>query len=402
MPVYAYRAVTQRGEQTTGELEARSLKDLAILLEERDMLLITCRQSRRSLFDSFGKPKADELIQLFYSLGTMLKSGLTVPQTLELAEKALKSGKLKRSVGSMLHLVRKGSSLAEAFEKNKAVFPDFTLEPIKVAELTGRLPETIIALAGQMKKNKEINGKIKNASMYPAFVCIALVGLITVVFNVVLPRVLGAIKQVLMGRQMPPTTAFIVSIEEKLEAIGPYIPLIAVLIVGGYFAAQKVDKARKALDRVKLKTPHLGQIITYRELINLLRVMTIAVKSGISMDKGLAMTEKTIKNTVLKEKIRRTRQMMASGEILSTSLRAVELDPYLDAMVVSGEISGSLDATLENTLEHYTTHVNEKIDRLFALIEPLIILVLGLVVLGVLAGALVPLWESMQYVGKIH
>jgi len=398
MPVYTYRAVSPTGETKTGEIETHSPEDLASLLKENNLFLISCKRKKGPSFSR--KAKTEELIQFFYSLGTMLKSSLPVLQAITYSEKNLKSKNLKNAVNSMFNLIQKGSSFSEAIERNRSVFPGFVLEPIRAAEATGKLPETMIMLAEQLKKNKEISGKVRKASIYPTFVVFFLMVLISIAINFVLPRVTGAINEIVVG-DLPPITAFVLSVSDKVKIVAPYVPLFFLLLVAGYLVAGRIESARKVLDGLKIKVPYFREIVICRDIINILRVMVIAIESGLPMDKALAMAENSMENMVLKEKISNARAIVSTGELLSQALQSAEFDPYLDAMVISGETSGTLDVTLKNTLDYYDLQVSERIDRFFAYLEPLIIAFLGLIVLGVLSGALIPLWESMKYVGKM-
>ena len=400
MAIYTYSAINPvTGKKASGEVESFSRSSAVKLLEKKNLLVLKCKEKKEIVLFS-PKPRIDDLIQFFEIMGTMLNSGLSMPAALGHSGRNVKSKTFRRTVNSITSMIQEGLSLSEALGKHKDVFPGFVIEPLKVAETTGKLPQILLALSKQMKKRKEINSKVKKASIYPSFVLFFLMGLITVAINFVLPRVIQSIKEIVVGTEMPPVTALVISVSDALKKVGPYIPFVFLMLVLAFLWARKNPHGKKILDRIKLKIPHLKEITLYKDIIAFLRVMTVAVESGLPVTRALVMAERGVENVKVKEKVSSIRAMVSSGDLLSTAIKAAELDPYLESMADAGEASGTLDIMLKNGLNYYETGINDKIDNFFAFLEPLIIAFLGLIVLTVLLGALVPLWESMQYVGK--
>jgi len=400
LAVFTYEALNPlSGEKSKGELESPSYADAVKLLEEKKLLALKCKEKTEIvLFER--KPKANDLIQFFQIMGTMLESGLPILTALQHAGRNAKGRTLKRTLNVVSGLIQEGLSFSEAMEKHRKVFPAFVTEPVKVAETTGRLPRTLLAISEQLKKRREINSKVKRASIYPGFIAIFLLILIVIALNFVLPKVVGSIKQVILGTKMPPITSLVMSVSDVLSGIAPYLPVFFGLSIIGIMAGKRTRRGKELIDRIKLKIPHLKDIVLYRDIASFLRVSIVAIDSGLAMTKAVAMAENGVENSIVRNKIRRIGAMVAGGSLFSVAVGAVDLDPYIEAMAGAGEMSGTLDVMMKNSLGYYETVVNEKVETFFTFLEPITIAALGCVVAVVLLGSLLPLWESMQYVGK--
>jgi len=405
MPVYKYSAVDKDGKMYKGYMEAASLEELEIKLKDNHLLLVEFTETKEKKDEKFSltlskKAKPDELIQIFYAIGNMLESGVGLTGALEYVKKSLDRDYAKKVMDNMIMVLRQGGSFTAAIKANKDFFPDYVIEPIDIGETTGKLPQTLIMIADQIEKNKKIKEKIKKASIYPGFIIFSLIVLITVVLNFVFPRIVKSIKEVLAGHQYPPITKVIMFIAGKIEIIAPFVPLFFGILILVFLIKNKIPFLKNFFDSIQLKIPYYKDIVLYKELINFLQVLLIGIQAGISLLKSFSIAEHSVNNSILRDKITRIKTSFSLGESLGESFKNASLHPYLEAMVITGESTGTLDKAIENALYYFNSRAEERVDKFFAWLEPIIIVFLGGVVLTVLLCSLLPMWESMSYIGK--
>ena len=309
MPVYEYLAVDKTGKKNKGVLEVNSVEELETRLREKKLHLLKIKEKRRSqrksLSSGYGRGRLtdDEIARIFTVTGYISNTALGLINSLEDTKRVTKSKKVLRVLDNLIVAIQRGSTFTEALRSQSKFFPKYIIETVSMGEKAGELPSTLLMIAKQLDRNKEIKSKIKNASIYPTFVFSFIILLTYVVITFVFPRIVDSIKEVLAGRDYPPYTKIVMGIVHKLEIVSPFFPYVIGVFVALLFFKSKIPFLRRAYDSFLLKVPYLNQIILYRELINMLQILIMGIQSGISFVKSLEMAEGSVQNAIIKEKI---------------------------------------------------------------------------------------------------
>ncbi|MEM4218408.1 MAG: type II secretion system F family protein, partial [Candidatus Methanomethylicaceae archaeon] len=382
MPIYKYTAIKSDGKRVKGEEECYSIDDLERILEERELILLGFteieRRSRKTTWTVRKKISDDEMIAFLQTLGSLLDTGVDLIQSLKTTLR-FSSKRMSIVLSEVIRTVESGSPLSQAL-KITGYFPPSVVEPIATGEETGRLAEVVMILAERIKNAKRVRERIKKASMYPTFVMVFVGMLIIVVFKFALPKVVSSIKEVLAGREYPPVTKRVIALAEFTTTWFPWIAGFGITLAVAIYIGRRNPKIKRIFDAIKLKIPHLRDIVLFSDIIKAIQTLLISVQTGLTYVRALELARSDISNEIIKEKFDAIRSMVAAGGTLSDAFQQQSIDPYLTTIISAGEYTGRLEEMLGKAGEHYMEYLNDKIDKFFAWLEPIIILILGIVV----------------------
>jgi len=402
MALYTYRAIRDTGGIEVGSIEAADKRELAAALQRQGLLLIRAKEVRRRRRVLAREISQREAVHFFASLGALLRGGIPVGSALRTIEEAASAGGYRAFVRRVRESVEAGHSLADSIGRSGGNRLRSLVGPIRTAEQTGRLPDTLTALSQQLEDDRKIKAQLRKASIYPTVIVLALCALVTISVRVMLPKVMGSIRELMAGRPLPPFTAKVMQISDWLRDASSHLPLVVLLLMAAIVAARLWPWVRGIVDRVKLVLPVSGRFITFRETINFLRVMQMGVGAGLGAARTLEMAVGALNNEVFRQRGRRAAAAVRSGGRISDAVRLVFRDPYVYAILLTGETSGELEESIGTVLNHYQDRASEQVERTFAVLGPAVVILLGMVVLLVLCGTLIPLWESMQHIGRLR
>lgn len=405
MPTFTYTAVDPTGKNVKGKIDAESQQLVMSKLRERGYHLTNLSEKKQlsSILGSGGqvgqgKVKLESLTIFTRQFATMINAGIGIIRCLDILENQLKEPVLKAVVAQTMRDVKNGLSLTDAFAKHPQVFSKLYINMIRAAELGGILDQILERIACFLEYDMEVRTNIKSAMMYPVIVLCFSVIMVGVVFVVVLPR----FKEIFdsMQVEMPWYTKMLFDTSATLINYW-YIPTIA--IVAGVIAFKRIDKTEAGhyqVDNLKLKIPVVGDIIRKMSISRFAKTFGTLVSSGVPMMRALEIVGETAGNAVIAKGVQTARDSVREGQKISVPLESTGLFPIMVThMIDIGEETGRLADMLGKVSEFYEKEVDAAVKGLTSLIEPLLIVFMGVVVGFIAVSVMGPIFKLVSSIG---
>ncbi|MBM3206292.1 MAG: type II secretion system F family protein [Candidatus Staskawiczbacteria bacterium] len=406
MPNYFYTAKSFDGETESGNLNAQDEYQLAKIIKSKGLILIRSvpeEGKKKISFNtsfSFFPVSLGEKIMLIRNLGVMFSTGLSLVKSLEVLAKQTKHPTLKKALADIEKRVNKGENLSDALSKYHNIFPDLFVNMIKVGEESGTLEEIFEILSLQLQKEHELKSKIKNAMIYPAIIVLVMmiVGVVMVAF--VIPNLKVFFES--LNVDVPIYTKIIIGIGDFL-AQKWYVAILGIIlfITSAYFAI-KTKLGKALLDTSLLRIPVISPIVKKSNSAFLIRSLSSMMSAGVPMLRALEIASKTVDNNYFKSAAIDAGEKIRKGLKLSVALKDhQDIFPFgVTEMVEIGEETGKSSTILKKLADFYEQEAISAVERLSILIEPMLIIVLGLGV-GIFAFSIIePMYSSLQSISQ--
>lgn len=379
---------------------AENEEQLALTLREMDLYLVNAKLDDRPVPFYITRPvKRRELINFTVHLSAAIGGGIPILQAFEDLELQTSNRRMKRAIGIITEDLRGGSSLSDALSRHSEIFSDIYVSMIRAGETSGSLVQVLQHLTSFLEWQDGLASEIRRATIYPATVLIAVVGLIAVLVGFVFPRILP----VILSLKVPlPLVTRVVMGLANLVRYGWYWILLA---GAGFFFLLRFLKAteggRLLVDAIKLRLPVIGGLIEQICLSRFSHHLGILLRTGVDISQSLSISERVVGNAVIAQAVSEAREKVIQGGSLWRSLQETGVfPPLVIRMIFIGETTGTIDATLGRVTEYYDREVPATVKKLFAVLEPLIIFLLAGVVLTVALSIFLPLYDSLGRVGR--
>ena len=395
---FNYEARDRSGQFVKGVIGAVSESAAVDALHGKDLVVLSLMPVEKSLFGSdisgfFLKPNQKDITVFTRQLATIIAADIPLIEGLETIAIQAEKPAFTKVIREMAEAIRGGSSLSAAVAKSPKLFSEFYVSLVKSGEVSGRLEQTLIYLADYLERSQALNSKIKGAMAYPMLIIFALgiVGFIMMTF--VLPKLLGILTESGV-EDVPIITKVLIKLT---EIVNNYIVLIlASVIFLLWFARQyfKTKSGQYALDRVKISFPRLGIIARNIYIARMAETLSTLIKSGVPILEGIKITSEIVGNNFFKDMLLAAEQNVRNGGTISAILSENKDIPKLvSSMMAIGEKTGKTDFMLENIYKFYGTEAERDIQNLSQLIEPILILLLGVAAGLLVAGILLPIFS---------
>jgi len=397
---FEYQARSSEGKMETGTIEATSKEAASALLQKYNIFVTSLKEKgaegsfwKRSYFEK--KPSKKDLAIFSRQLAVMLESRVPVIQSLSgLAAQTNKPG-FKKTILDVAHLVEEGVSLSEAFGHFPKIFDSFYVNLVKSGEISGKISETLYYISEHLEREHEIKAQVQQAMIYPAFT----ISILFVVINVIIIFLLPKIKELILQSTSnpPPFTAFILKFYDFLGRFWWMVILaffISVIFIVFYF---RTKEGKKLADRIILKIPFIGDILRKVFLTRFCGNISTLMTAGVSINQALKITEDTVDSTVYKKIIKEVGEKVSEGERISSVLvrHQAFFPSFVIQMIKVGEETGKLDKTLMEVVSFYEKEVKKSIDLFLTLLEPMLIIVLGVIVGFIAISVFAPLYGAL-------
>ena len=395
--LYKYEATTAEGEEKRGVIDAAN-RDIAIAaLQRRNLIIISVEEAKEGGFFSkplaiFNRVKPRDVVILSRQLSTLFEAKVPVLTSLNLLAGETENPALREKMSVLLDDIQGGSSISEAMSKQPDVFSKFFVNMVRSGEESGKLDEVFSYLASYLERNYELASKARSALIYPIFVLVAFFGVLVLMLTVIIPKLSVILKET--GQELPIYTKAIIAVSDLLINYGIFV-LIA-LIVGAisvwYYLRTGQGKAGFA--RFQLSIPYVG--VLYRKLFigRMLDNFETLLSSGVSVIRTLELTADVIDSEIFRQILTESIEAVKGGSSISESLSRYEDIPGLVVQMIRvGEETGKLAFVLKTLSRFYKKEVDTAIETLMSLIEPALIIVLGLGVGLLVAGILGPIYN---------
>ncbi len=343
------------------------------------------------------KVKSSDLSLFCRQLHTMLFAGMPLVRALEVMAEQLTHPELKRATEEMTLGVQKGNMFSEVMKQHPKVFPHLLISMVETGELTGKQDEVLGKMAIHYQKDDRIERKIKSAMIYPKFLAALTITVVVIMLVKILPTFVTLFDGT--GVDMPALTQFIIDLSHLIVT---YWYIIIAVIAGAVFATKailKTESGRYTYDSTLFKLPIIGPAVTKVITSRFTRTLSTLLSSGLPLLKSLEMAAKVTRNKIVEEGISRVTEDIKKGSKLSGLIKKMGLfPPMLVSMISIGEEAGSLEDMLERTSDFYDEELESAMDSLVGLIEPVMILIMGIIVGIIVVAMLLPTFEVINTV----
>jgi type IV pilus assembly protein PilC len=379
---------------------AESEEQLAMTLREMDLYLVSAKLDEASTPFYITRPvKRRELINFTVHLSAAIGGGIPILQAFEDLELQTTNRRMKRAIGMIMEDLRGGSSLSEALSRHPEIFSDIYVHMVKAGETSGSLVQVFQHLTSFLEWQDGLASEVKRATIYPAMVLVAVIGLILVLVGFVFPRILPVILNLKVP--LPFITRAVMAVANLIR-YGWYWILLAVAALFFLIRLMKASEAGMLIwDAIKLRLPVIGPLIEQICLSRFAHHLGILLRTGVDISQSLSISERVVGNAVIAQAVREAREKVIQGGSLWRSLQETGVfPPLVIRMIFIGETTGTIDSTLERVTAYYDREVPATVKKLFAVLEPLIIMLLAGIVLVVALSIFIPLYDSLGRVGR--
>ncbi len=403
MPKYIYRAKTKDAKTIKEVDQANSKSELLAKLRAKGLFVVSIdeigtgvkKKSSLPFAGSKGKRtslKGEDMAFFARNLATTLSSGVTLIRSLELIASQTGSLKLDRTLRRSQQDIKNGLSFGEAAAKYPKVFNSLWTGVIRVGETSGNLPFVLEKLADYLDMRMEFERKIKSAMVYPIILMVVAVGAIFFFLKFIFPKFKSLFKQ--FDMQLPAVTKLLFDASGFLEDNFMILVGLSVALVIGFLALRKNPVVIKFWDMYSLKIPYFGRMFFVTYLERLTSTINILLESGLPLVYTIEVSAKSLGNSLLEKRLLYVAKKVKDGRPLSEEFRSQGIFPVLIAeMVTIGEETGSMPEVFKKVSIHYRKELTVKIERFISAFEPIMIVVMGLMIGGIVVALFLPLFK---------
>lgn len=405
MPTFLYSAKSISGQTKTGSQEAASEAELAHTLRDEGFILTSVRllnqltPTKRNILNflpSLRRVPLMEKVIFAQHLAVMIGAGLPLTRALEALGLQTKNKRFASTVKGLNEEIKKGTAFADALAKYPKIFSELFVNMVKAGESSGNLEEVLKVLSDQMKKEHDLRSHITSAMIYPIVILVAMFGIGAIMMVTIVPKLSSIFKELKL--ELPLTTRIVIGISDFLTNHWLLAILLLIgLVIAGRFVS-KIKASKNTLDWIILRSPIFGDIIKKINSARLARTLGSLIKSGVPIVQGLKIVAKTLNNTLFRESLDYAASEVQKGQGLNDALKKYSriYPPMVSQMIEVGEETGTLDEILIKLAGFYEEEVETITKGLTAIIEPILMIIIGAAVGFFAVSMLQPMYTMME------
>lgn len=411
MPIYKYRAKKGPEDIVEGKIEALSEKSAVEKLSQAGFLPVRIEldiRAKETPQAAISKPqgaaaarkklKSREITVFSRELASLLKSGVPILKALDIISGQSGQPRLKDILHSIRNDIKEGSAFSSCLLKYPATFNPVFIALIRSGEDGGSLPQALLRIAEYRARQEEMLSRLRMALAYPVFMAAVGIATVTFMLTYVMPRLTGLF--VNTGQSLPLPTQILISVSSSLRQRGFWIVLGLLILVLIAKRQLKTPSGRLFLSSLKLRLPVFGKFILKSELARFSRTLELLIKNGITILKALDIAIPVLSNDIIKNQLKKSVKDLQAGGSLGRSLKDSKIFPHFMANLIAvGEESGRLSDSLQEIADSYERDTDEQMRVMSALLEPLMILIIGSIVGFIVVAMLLPIFEINAFVG---
>jgi type IV pilus assembly protein PilC len=399
MPTFTYTARAVNGELKTATIDAATREDVVAQLRRQRLTVVKVDDAG----DQKKKPtgggiKMRDIVIFTRQFSTMINSGLPLVQALDILAKQSENKQLQAVTRAVVFDVESGHTVADALRKHPKAFSDLYVNMVAAGEAGGILDTILMRLATFMEKNDNLVRKVKGAMIYPGVIMSVAAIAISILLIFVIPVFESMFGQV--GLALPLPTRIVIGLSAFLRGMGGIFVVAGA--IGGFFAIKQyyaTPNGKLQIDKLMLAFPVLGDVLRKSAVSRFTRTLGTLISSGVSILDGLEITAKTAGNRVIQDAIMASRASIAGGDTISAPLaKSAVFPPMVISMIAVGESTGGLDEMLSKIADFYDEEVDAAVSGLLSLLEPVMIVFLGVVVGGMVVAMYLPIFDMINAV----
>lgn len=407
MPSYLYTAKTKKGEDKAGTLEAINKHELAAILRQQGLVLISAETAEEEkkidlsiiglnrMLQKLGRISLVEKMIFAQHLSVMIKAGLPLNQALQILAKQSKNPKFKNIIGQVEQGIRQGQSFSDCLAKYPKVFNDLYVNMIRVGETSGNLDEVLNVLAEQMRKDHELIKRVKGAMIYPSVIIVTMIGIGILMMIMVVPKLTEVFTE--LEIELPLSTQMIIGLSNFLQNHLIWGLIIFISFIVLIRISLKNKQVKKVLHKIYLRLPILGPLVQKVNSARFARTFSSLIESGVTIVKALQIVAGTLGNIHFKEALVAAAEQVQKGEELSKILIKYEniYPPMIIQMIRVGEETGKLGEILKTLADFYEQEIDNTTKNLSSIIEPVIMIIIGAAVGFFAVSMIQPMYSMM-------
>ena len=383
MPKYFYTAQSQTGESKSGIMEAKDKHQLSRILRQEGLILIRAELEEKAAkkkfeisLPSFGVSLTEKIF-FTRNLRVMIKAGLSLPRALETLANQTKNQKFKKALFNIRDEVVKGKNFSEILTKHPSIFSELFQNMVRVGEESGTLEDVLKVLSQQMEREYELKSKIKGAMIYPAVIILAMLGIGILMLIVVVPKLAETFKELKI--ELPMTTRIVINLANFLVEKWYLVIIISIFFIFLFWQAIKTKTGKKIIDNFLLKIPIISSIVRKTNSAYTVRTLSSLITAGVPIVRSLEITAGTLGNIYYQAAIKEVAEKVRKGEKIAQALKPYEniYPSIVIQMVAVGEETGETSNVLNQLAEFFEEEVSNATKNLAAVIEPIIMIVIG-------------------------
>jgi type IV pilus assembly protein PilC len=400
--VFLWEGKTRQGGMQKGEISAASKEEVMSLLRKQNIIPVTVSAKPREIKLSFGAQKiTDKDIVIFTrQLATMIDAGLPLVQCLEILGSQTDNKTLAKTITQVRSDVESGATFADALKKHPKAFDNLYVNMVAAGEAGGILDTILARLAAYMEKFAKIKRQIKSAMIYPSVILFVAIAVVALLLVVVVPMLAAMFKEA--GQALPLPTRIVIAASDFLKGWGGLALLLSIIgAVVGLVQWRKTESGLRTTDRVALRVPVAGMLITKVSVAKFTRTLGTLLTSGVPILEGLIIVARTAGNKIVEDAVLMTRQSVSEGKTLAEPLSKAKVFPAMvNQMIAVGEATGALDNMLNKIADFYDDEVDSAVAALTSMLEPLLMIFLGTTVGFVIIAMYMPIFQMGAMMGK--
>lgn len=399
LQIFTYKGINRKGDRKSGEIKATSIAEAKALLRQQGVTPSGVKKKARSLFGDGKRITAADIAIVTRQIATMLGAGVPLVQSIDLIANGSDNKSLRALMQKISVKIQAGLPLSETLREHPKYFDDLYCDLVKSGEQSGALDTIFDRIAIYKEKAEALKSKIKKAMFYPVAVLVVAAIVTSILLIFVVPQfaeIFGS-----FGAELPAFTLFVLGISELMQQY--WWLVLGILIAAGFFTAKAYRnsiKFRTAADALLLKAPVIGNILNKAAVARYARTLSTTFAAGVPLIEALESSAGAAGNEIYKNAILEVRDEVSSGNQMHFSMKQTNRFPEMVIqMVAIGEESGALDSMLAKVANIYEQEVDDAVDGLTALLEQLIMAVLGVIIGGLIIAMYLPIFQLGNIVG---
>ena len=399
MPVFSYKAIDEKGVAVVGELTASSSEVVNVILRSKKLSIQEVKKKKdfSSFSLGFKKVKINEVLLFCHEFVALLKSGILLPEAIATTANNHGNDHFKKTLLTILSDINGGEQPSVSFSKHPDVFDSLFVSAILSGEKTGKVILALQRYVLYLKKNIAFSKKVKQSLAYPLFLLFTLFVVMGLLFTFVMPRFISMYEG--LGAKLPYATRMILSLADNLHIVIFVVVVVFIFLYTSYKRFLRTPVGADYIDGIKMKMPFVGGIVLDYAIIQLTSTLSTLLQSGLNLVDALKMTSNSISNKYFATRIKLVTDQVIKGKSFSESLAKQEIVPAnTQKMIAAGEGTGQLANLLNDIMLYYEENLDYKISRLTMLIEPIIMLIIGLLVGGIIVVMYLPIFSMADII----
>ena len=402
MATFVYKVRDRSGKIFSGNMEGQNRSSVVSRLREMDYYITSVSEKKKNIIFStqlkiFQGIKLRDLTIFYRQFATMVNAGLTLVNSLDILTEQVENKVLVDDIKIVKSDVEAGSTLADAMAKFPQVFTELYISMVRAGEVGGVLDEILNKIADLMEKEFALRQKVKSAMAYPSFVAGAAVIMSIFMLAFILPQFVGVFKQ--FGGELPALTQFFVTLTYLFNKYWYLFFIVFAGLIAAFLAYKKTPQGKLNFDKFKLNAPIIGELNRKTAVSRFTRILGTLIKSGVPILEALQVSSNAIGNLVISSAVLGARTKIKEGQSISGPLAASgTFPPMVTQMIMVGEESGELEEMLINVAKFYDEEVDRAVERLTAIVEPLMMAFIALTVGVMIIAMYLPIFNMVNLI----